>query len=173
MVYTVHGIFQARILQWVAFPFSRGSDQPRDQTQVSCIAGDSLPTEPPGNPSECPVKNGFFRRWAIALNTGGGAFNARKNYATARPLRPLRSPEMDLSSQNMQPVKPFLKVTFPTNCPSALYFRDPCSLALYPPQDQNIPKNHTTNPTYQSLCRPQVRKYTGPATAWIFPYRTI
>ena len=35
----VHGILQARILEWVAFPFSRGSFQPRDQTQVSCIAG--------------------------------------------------------------------------------------------------------------------------------------
>ena len=30
---------QARILEWVAFPFSRGSSQPRDWTQVSCIAG--------------------------------------------------------------------------------------------------------------------------------------
>ena len=46
--YTVSGILQARILEWVAFPFSRGSPQPRDQTQVSCIAGDSLPAEPPG-----------------------------------------------------------------------------------------------------------------------------
>ena len=35
----VHGILQARILEWVAFPFSRGSSQPRDQTQVSCIVG--------------------------------------------------------------------------------------------------------------------------------------
>ena len=33
-----HGILQARILEWVAFPFSRGSSQPRDQTEVSCIA---------------------------------------------------------------------------------------------------------------------------------------
>ena len=39
MVYTGHGILQARLLEWVAFPFSRGSSQPRDQTQVSCIAG--------------------------------------------------------------------------------------------------------------------------------------
>ena len=39
MDYTVHGILQARILQWVAFPFSRGSSQPRDWTQVSRIAG--------------------------------------------------------------------------------------------------------------------------------------
>ena len=35
----VHGILQARILEWVAFPFSRGSSQPRDQTQISHIAG--------------------------------------------------------------------------------------------------------------------------------------
>ena len=39
MDYTVHGILQARILEWVAFPFSRESSQPRDRTQVSCIAG--------------------------------------------------------------------------------------------------------------------------------------
>ena len=39
MDHTVHGILQARILEWVAIPFSRGSSQPRDQTQVSHIAG--------------------------------------------------------------------------------------------------------------------------------------
>ena len=43
---TVHGILQARILEWVAFPFSSGSSQPRDRTQVSHIAG------------------GFFTSWA-------------------------------------------------------------------------------------------------------------
>ena len=36
---SVHGIFQARVLEWVAFPFSRGSSRPRDQTQVYWIAG--------------------------------------------------------------------------------------------------------------------------------------
>ena len=44
--YTVHGILQARILEWVAVPFSKGSSEPRDWTQVSCIAG------------------GFFTSWA-------------------------------------------------------------------------------------------------------------
>ena len=39
MDYTVYGILQARILEWVAFPFSRRSSQPGDRTQVSCIAG--------------------------------------------------------------------------------------------------------------------------------------
>ena len=38
MDYTVHGILQARILEWVAIPYSRGSSQPTDQTQVSHIA---------------------------------------------------------------------------------------------------------------------------------------
>ena len=42
--YTVHGILQARILEWVAFPFSRGSSQPRDWTQVSCTAGEFFPS---------------------------------------------------------------------------------------------------------------------------------
>ena len=36
---SVHGILQARILEWVAIPFSRGSPQPRDQTHISYIAG--------------------------------------------------------------------------------------------------------------------------------------
>ena len=38
--YTVHGIFQARILEWIAIPFSRGSSQPRDWTLISRAAGD-------------------------------------------------------------------------------------------------------------------------------------
>ena len=42
MDFTFHGILQVRILEWVAFPFSRGSSHPRDQTQVSRIAGKSL-----------------------------------------------------------------------------------------------------------------------------------
>ena len=36
---SVHGILQAKIMEWVAILFSRGSSQPRDQTQVSCISG--------------------------------------------------------------------------------------------------------------------------------------
>ena len=47
MDYTVHGILQARILEWVAFPFSRGSSQPRDRIRVLCVA------------------SWFFTNWAI------------------------------------------------------------------------------------------------------------
>jgi len=44
------GILQARILEWVAMSSSRGSFQPRGQTQVSCIGRWILPTEPPWKP---------------------------------------------------------------------------------------------------------------------------
>ena len=48
---SVHGILQARILEWVAISFSRGSSQLRDQTRVSRIAGEFFITESPGKPS--------------------------------------------------------------------------------------------------------------------------
>ena len=47
---SVHGIFQARILEWVAIPVSRRSSQPRDRTQVSCLAGRFFTTVSPGKP---------------------------------------------------------------------------------------------------------------------------
>ena len=53
--FPVHGILQARILEWLAMPSSRGSSQPRDWTHVSggsCTAGRFLATEPPGKPGD-------------------------------------------------------------------------------------------------------------------------
>ena len=50
---SVHGIFQARVLKWVAISSSRGSSQPRDQTCISCIshfADKFFTAEPPGKP---------------------------------------------------------------------------------------------------------------------------
>ena len=51
MAYTVHGILQARILEWIAFPFSRGSFQPRSPA----LLADSLPVEPQGKPKNTGV----------------------------------------------------------------------------------------------------------------------
>ena len=51
MDYTVYGILQARIQQWVAFPFARGSSQPRSPT----LQADSLPAEPQGKPEKTGV----------------------------------------------------------------------------------------------------------------------
>ena len=59
---SVHGILQARILEWVAMPTSRGSSQPRDRTHISCLLQwqvGSLPIAPPGKPqnvSTCKQK---------------------------------------------------------------------------------------------------------------------
>ena len=47
---TVHGIPQARILEWVAFPFSRGSSSPRIEPSSPTLQEDSLPGEPQGKP---------------------------------------------------------------------------------------------------------------------------
>ena len=50
--YSVHGIFQGRILEWVAMPSSRGISHARDRNQVSCIAGGFFTTEPLGKPKD-------------------------------------------------------------------------------------------------------------------------
>ena len=50
MEYTVRGILQARILEWVAFPFFSGSSRPRNWTGSPALQVDSLPTEPSGKP---------------------------------------------------------------------------------------------------------------------------
>ena len=48
---SVHGILQAKILEWVAISYSRRSSGPRNPTQVSpALQADSLPSEPPGTP---------------------------------------------------------------------------------------------------------------------------
>ena len=56
---SVHGIIQARILEWVALPFSRGSSQPRDWTRISCdscIAGRFFTAESPEKPLLCHTR---------------------------------------------------------------------------------------------------------------------
>ena len=65
---SVHGILQARILEWVALPSSRGSSQARGGTQVSCHlywqAG-SLPLAPPGKPIKDSVQAPKLINWLI------------------------------------------------------------------------------------------------------------
>jgi len=45
---SVHGILQARILEWVAISFSKGSPKPSNQPKSPALQADSLPSEPPG-----------------------------------------------------------------------------------------------------------------------------
>ena len=50
--YTVHGILQARTLEWVAFPFPRGSSNPAIEPRSPTLQADSLPAEPQGKPDK-------------------------------------------------------------------------------------------------------------------------
>ena len=67
---SVHGILQARILERVAIPFSRGSSSPRDQTWVSSTAGRFYTIWPPGKSISIDVytKNIFKRAWYSEIN---------------------------------------------------------------------------------------------------------
>ena len=55
MNYTVHGILQARILEWVAFPFSRDLPNPGIKPRSPTLWADSLPAEPQGKPKNTGV----------------------------------------------------------------------------------------------------------------------
>ena len=63
MDYTVHGILQARILEWVAVSFSRGSSQPRDRTQVSHIAGRFFTSGATGKPKNTGAGSLSLLQW--------------------------------------------------------------------------------------------------------------
>ena len=87
---TVHRILQARILEWVAFPFSRGSSQPRDRTQVSHIAG------------------GFFTSW-VTRET----HIIYGSKANSKPVNTSRSWKQNLRTKSqlhlkLQPIDTFL-----------------------------------------------------------------
>ena len=91
MDYTVPGILQARILEWVAFPFSRGSSQPRDWTWVSCFAG------------------GFFTSWATreAQEEGKWKWSCFWLFATPQTVVYQASPSKGFSRQEYRSGLPF------------------------------------------------------------------
>ena len=102
MDYTVRGIFQARILELIAFPFSRGSSQPRDWTQVSHTAG------------------GFFTSWA----TREAQLEIQLPYDPAIPLLGIHTEETRIKRDRCTPM--FIAALFTIastwkqpRCPSA------------------------------------------------------
>ena len=71
---SVHGISQAKILEWVAISFSREFSQPRGQTQVFCIAGEFFTTKPLQKPTDRQFTNVFsycevcfFTLWLVSF----------------------------------------------------------------------------------------------------------
>ena len=71
---SVHGFLQARILEWIPIPFSRGSSQPGTEARSPispALQVDSLPSEPPGKPINCPS----FRKMFSAFNRNSQALS--------------------------------------------------------------------------------------------------
>ena len=64
-----HGISQAKILEWVTIPFSGGSSQPRDQTQISCIAGSFFTTWTTGDTHSLKAREVPFYSWKYTIPT--------------------------------------------------------------------------------------------------------
>ena len=100
MDYKVHGILQARILEWVAFPFFRGSFQHRDSTQVSCIAG------------------GFFTIWAIEEESEKACLKLSIQKTKITASHPITSWQID--GETMETVTDFIlggsKITADGDC---------------------------------------------------------
>ena len=63
MDYVVHGILRARILEWVVFPFSRGSSQPEIKPRSLELQADSLPAEPQGKPKSTAPGSLSLLQW--------------------------------------------------------------------------------------------------------------
>ena len=55
---SIHGMFQARVLEWVAISFSRGSSRPTDRTGSPALQADVLPSKPPGTKVVYIIRNG-------------------------------------------------------------------------------------------------------------------
>ena len=85
-----YGIFQTRILEWVAISYSRGPSQPRDQTHISCVSfigGEFFATEPPGMEKEMAIHSSTIA-WKIPWTEKPGRLQSmgsqrvRHNWAT-------------------------------------------------------------------------------------------
>ena len=138
---SVQGILQARILEWVAISFSRGSSQPRDWTQVSCIAGRLYRLRQPGVIGLLISKNcfwyNFYQRVVISYKFSEGqvfclpismicvcAFATQSCLTLCKP--------MDCSPKGSCLIFPHLNVSMleTSNC-SPVKFSGDCFYCLY------------------------------------------
>ena len=143
---SVHGILQARTLEWVAISFSRGSSQPRDQIQVSCLGGRFFTTEPPSEESRVVSGSAWGKEFKVGPGFQGDC--ERRQYLLSCPSCQLLYPH-NATSHFPLPLSPFLFLSgsaqehfpertreaqqSPLHCPSANIWS---SCFLLPPQSR-------------------------------------
>ena len=97
MEYTVHGILQARILEWVAFPFSRGLPKPGIAPRFPTLQADSLPAESSGEPKNTGVSSLSLLQWIfLTQESNRGLLHCRQ---ILYQLRYQGSPNVDLKKK--------------------------------------------------------------------------
>ena len=105
MGYTVHGILQTRILEWVAFPFSRVSSQPRDWAQVSHIVGRFFTSTSAILGTEENLKHKLSSAWAsqcllrLKNNMYQSDYEISKRMTTISPRSVLKTAESTVQKQ--------------------------------------------------------------------------
>ena len=164
---SVHGILQARILEWVAIPFFRESSWPRDQTQVSLIAGR------------------FFTIWATRkpafstriLSGRGGFLGCLRTVSTFPPplLSPHPSVPRDLTGlSSYNPCYPLSKLIcclmkkwWSMASPTSRILKA-SSMSTHPGRAKEGPKRprHLSPALYSSLTAPSLRKGSNKASLW-------
>ena len=104
---SVHGILQVGILEWVAIPFSRGSSQPRDWTQVSLIARDSLLTEPPEKPTYKDQTCLQWSKWPPFFLSGIRMIRMRKLLLSSGQERKMLNREVSVRPSTLSSISRF------------------------------------------------------------------
>ena len=127
MDYTVHGILQTRILEWVAFPFSRGSSQPRSPA----LQADSSPAEPQGKPKNTGAYP-FSSRSFQPRNWTGVSFIADRFFTSWATREALTDAQFQIPSH-------------------VLAFWNPLSKQVFFPSSV-IPEERCTAPSRDWLC---------------------
>ena len=128
----VHGILQARILEWVAIPFSKGSSQPRDPAQVSCIAGEFFTTKPPGKPlGTCTL---IYLKWVT---------NKDLEYSSGNPAQCMWLPgwEGSLGENGYMYMNGWVPSLFPWNYQNIVNGYTPIWAFQTAPVLENLPAN--------------------------------
>ena len=107
---SVHGILQARILEWLAMPSSRGSSRPRDRTHVSCIswtADEFFTVEPPKKPHNFSQIQLLSRVWLFVTPWTAARQASLSITNSQSPPKPM-SIELVMSSNHLILCRPLL-----------------------------------------------------------------